>query len=348
MTNRIELSSQVYIPELHDPHFQIRRKLFAELAEIGDLLSKSPLQDELTEKLRHWHSHFFNSLHPELIETQFLDLLEGYLTEALTGEPLDEQTVLGSDGIAYGFMFLKIYQHQGASPYKERAPLSPLNDEVFTTCPHTVARHLVTWLKKKRPHFHPTKTEEEFRKLPPQVDSRIAQLVARRKEREQSRSQMRLNMQSVSLMASHSFETTLEKVGELKKQNHQNLAYLEQKDSAIKKTLEHLISDLTVGIKDLEKDIENLRDQQSRIDSQVHHLQMRDMQLKISILEVKAEIKKRDKRRMEACGLALAIVLGAGVGSFISEAVLTSLESKVAMAVLPKMNSAMLSFSVAI
>ncbi len=149
------------------------------LEEIGNLLSSSPLQDDLSQALRVWHREF--TLRGEAAASQFLDLLEQLLTNPITHEPLDDKSWLGSDGFAYGNQFLRVYHHHAPEEFKTRSPVSPQNPALFTKKPHTIVRFLVPWLKTLRLHFHPERTERLFQQLPRESGlSRIDRIVSTR------------------------------------------------------------------------------------------------------------------------------------------------------------------------
>lgn len=156
------------------------RKLQHELLDIGKQLDQSSFTDKTTLDLRDWHKRFVDALRSKNRDIQLLleeniAALQIILTDPLTATVIEDQVVLGSDGIIYGVKALKIREacllaesgdteklKEVIAPemiasfigldrdtrvqYSKRSPLNPLESTFFTTQPHTLISSLLTWL----------------------------------------------------------------------------------------------------------------------------------------------------------------------------------------------------------
>lgn len=129
----------------------LRRQLQVELTRIKDLLDGSLLGDEKTQQIRLWQERFFLSLRLNIdvqaIQDEFIGLLQEILVDPIAQVPLDEEAVLGSDGITYGGMSLTVYIHSVSEELRQRSPLNSQNPATFLSSPHPIVRHMIRWLR---------------------------------------------------------------------------------------------------------------------------------------------------------------------------------------------------------
>ncbi|MCX6991401.1 MAG: hypothetical protein NTX49_10150 [Chlamydiae bacterium] len=136
--------------------------------ELETALSNEALNDPLTEQLRGWHRDFIAALNIAVAqgngavgytEDRYKDLLARILRDPLTG-PFEEDVFLGSDGRTYNRITLYMFRNGVPERYRNRSPLDPLNEAVFTDQPHPIARHFVRWLNIRDNLFTDARTRE--------------------------------------------------------------------------------------------------------------------------------------------------------------------------------------------
>lgn len=147
----------------------LRRQLQAEINEIHELLNQSPLHDETSETIREWTKHFSLTLQHEgneqWILNQFTHFLQQILTDAITQGPLDHDSLLGSDGRAYGRMSLSVFLSTISEELRHRCPLDLNNPQPFTTTPHPIVSKMVTWLEQHGQLLHSAAIEKDYHQL---------------------------------------------------------------------------------------------------------------------------------------------------------------------------------------
>lgn len=159
------------VPEIYQPDLQIPRKLPAEIAQLEELFA-STLQDELTQVVQTWLARFkeaaqLRHVPPAQVLDQFLTLLEKILVIPGCNFPLDEEALLGSDGIVYSRKFLCLNRARSEAPYDVRSPFRPDDPRPLTAEPHEPIRAVVRWLKAHRPQFIAHAIEDQYAKLAP-------------------------------------------------------------------------------------------------------------------------------------------------------------------------------------
>ena len=153
-----------------------RRKIKAELAGIENQLTQSGWkdagwEDPMTADLLKWKKRFSESLSDSFAKTRdvaqirkdFVEQLQQLLCDPICLAPLDDDTVLGSDGRTYGSMSLSLYRHLTEEPYKQRSPFDKNNSSRLTTTPHQNVQYMIQWLKEQKaelPHQLRQQAEE--------------------------------------------------------------------------------------------------------------------------------------------------------------------------------------------
>lgn len=125
-------------------------------------LRNEAVNDPLTNLLREWHTDFIRALDiavrrgggaVEYTTNHYIELLGRILIDPVTGAPLEEEVFLGSDGRTYSRMTLYMFRNGVPVRYRNRSPLDPMNEAVFTAEPHPVAGTFVRWLSLRDPLF---------------------------------------------------------------------------------------------------------------------------------------------------------------------------------------------------
>jgi hypothetical protein len=141
---------------------QVKRYILTNLRELEELIRISGFVDALgnsdskTRQIRDWiefSSEQIRTLNdPDTVFQRCIDHLKRILTHDGTNAtiPLEPDTVLGSDGHAYGPRFLSIFQMTAPESIRNLSPLDYAEDPTpLTTRAHTVVRDTINWLSVK-------------------------------------------------------------------------------------------------------------------------------------------------------------------------------------------------------
>jgi hypothetical protein len=268
-----------------DPGGIERRKLRAELAQLGQLIEENRLYDWLTSSIANWHTAFSKALDehpdPEVVRKRFIPLLREKIlrdTTPLHHYPLDEETYFCSDRTWIGHKVLCCQMNQ-------------MGNVPFTVTPHPLARAMVRWSAKQGyPVTTPPESERlynalERQSLLPILPSENADpILAEIFKANQARAQ-RLQV--------------------LLKQREQLLVALQAEAAAFHKEVEKL----------RERNIE-LQSQLDNMGSQVDELTRATARLEIAINEVSASIAERNAKGAEGLGVAIGTIAICCVASF--------------------------------
>lgn len=134
---------------------RLRRKISGELHQIGELLGKSSeqlsklgLKDRMSTEISEWKKRFSQSLSrnhdTECVLQRYVEELLQLLRDPVC--PLDDQSVLGSDGRTYSQMTLTLFRQGTPEQFRNRSPSCPDDPTPFTTRPHEVVRYMLKWL----------------------------------------------------------------------------------------------------------------------------------------------------------------------------------------------------------
>jgi hypothetical protein len=181
------------------------RKLQYEMNEVHEIIERSGLHDEMTQRIRHWHEHFERALHSpynsEKVCSHYITLMQQLLTDPITQAPLDALSWLGSDGTTYGNLSLEVHKLTVADEFRGHSPLDPKNPAPFHVEAHPVVRHMIGWLQRHNALLYNEELERTYLELLPQANpdadrERIDRIVARqmsldRKEAERDHLQNR-------------------------------------------------------------------------------------------------------------------------------------------------------------
>lgn len=141
---------------------EIKRNIMRHVGELQESIRRSGFinpegeSDIKTNQIINWISASLESLwssdHPEIDWETCLNDLKNILTHDGTNHmiPLEADTVLGSDGHAYGSKLLAIYQMSVQESIRYLSPLRYREDPTpLTTRPHIVVRDTINWLYVK-------------------------------------------------------------------------------------------------------------------------------------------------------------------------------------------------------
>ena len=122
-------------------------------------------RDDLGDNISTWADRFENALKfydsktsnssLENLEKQFLENLTTLLEDPISGKPLDEKALLGSDGYTYNINSLQTYVEMAPAEYKNRSPINPENADLFTTVEQPLVRIALEYLASKGIHLTP-------------------------------------------------------------------------------------------------------------------------------------------------------------------------------------------------
>jgi len=162
------VSSSLLVPQVVRDT-TIRRIIPADLRELLAVINSTGSQDAMTENLRNWQQRFLTAFQKysdsAFVIKVFIGLLQEILLDPISHTPLDENAVLGSDGITYGSYSLALYIQSAPKELKHRSPLSPTNPASFFTIPHPVVPAFIKWLKKNNALQEPVELKQRYRML---------------------------------------------------------------------------------------------------------------------------------------------------------------------------------------
>jgi hypothetical protein len=129
----------------------LRRQIYAELAEIRDLLPR--YNDRLSQDIAVWHSNFDLSIHTnadeEPILQNYMRLLLEVLRDPISQRPLDENCLLGSDGYTYQRETLERFGEHSPAQLRNRSPLNVNDPTHLEVRAHPLVQHLLQWHRSR-------------------------------------------------------------------------------------------------------------------------------------------------------------------------------------------------------
>lgn len=152
---QVHTSFDRYVPPQlpSTPEFReiaVRRMCSHFICDLGRELLKYDLNDPLTQEIKNFHGLFLQALQLNKEDTQplferFIPILQQLLFDPF-GNPLEKESVLGSDGKTYGKMSLSVYYHKLPEHLREHPPLDFDAKPIFWTQPHPIASFLINRL----------------------------------------------------------------------------------------------------------------------------------------------------------------------------------------------------------
>ena len=137
-------------------HIQTNLREIKELINISGFVDASGNSDSKTREIRDWIEFSLKQIltlnDPDTVFQRCIEHLKRILTHDGTNAtiPLEPDTVLGSDGHAYGPRFLSIFQMTAPESIRNLSPLHYAEDPTpLTTRAHTVVRDTINWLRVK-------------------------------------------------------------------------------------------------------------------------------------------------------------------------------------------------------
>jgi len=343
-------------PSLYDPVVQLQRTFFQDIEWIGEILSATALQDELTKDLRLWHDKFkevmgLQTVDKEMVLKTKLDDLQKILVNPYEF-PLDEESMLGSDGFVYSRKFLCNHIYNTEPQYKQRSPIRLDDQTPFSVVPHEPARALVRWLKRYRPDFHSDLVEQVYNKIPidqiPLIPSgqiepketksnglnewlrRIRDERAERGHIADIRDRaLRGPQVSITAMFDRVF---VPRFSQLDKMVEDNDAELNQRLDAFEQCFHLFVEDLKeefnqidLEIETLDQDINWLQAQTKENGEGVESAKNDNIRLETSMKETEKAIKKRKKRWIKEVLVAVAAIGASAAASWAITAIINSM-----------------------
>ncbi len=324
------------VQEVHNPRFQIQRTLRKDVAEIGELLAKSQLDDKLTETIRTWYQNFEKALNLKNIDLgpvfdKYVDLLEEILIIPELKIPLDEDTVLGNDKKAYGYKYICLFLANETNPFKGRSPLNPEDPTPFTAEPHDVARFLVRWLKVYKQDFVNETIESDFQKLrkipiipgltksePVQAKPSLADTIKGIQERQKNRENRRqIRTTPIQTINENIDRAVKEAFTPLNNQVLENHAAKQNRLDNLEIAFEAAVVEIKKRQQQLDergdaidRDLKELQDQLNVIGENVESAKADNVRLQAGIKETEKAINEREKGGLKDL-LTIALIIGA-------------------------------------
>jgi hypothetical protein len=346
-------------PDLYHPILQLPRTFYKDVRWIGEILAASSLHDPLTEGIRIWHKEFTDAIQLKTIDkekvlNQFLDKLEKILIVPLCNFPLDEEAMLGSDGHTYGRKFLCVHRFKSESPFNQRSPLRPDDPTPLTAIPHEIARAMVCWLKRYRPHFSSELVEREYRQIPqdkmplfPEKPAKanplqeklqriVLEELARKQEHEQR--ERELSQQRGQLEALID-QVVFKRLTILQEQTA-------QKDAAMNGRLNHVEGQVQIAVavfkekydqiesnlNNLDHEIAGLKDQLKRVGEEIISAHTDNLRLQTGIKQTEKVIRDREKGALKEFFTGVAVMGACVLGAWAASVIIKSMGAATASA----------------
>lgn len=317
---------------LLNPLDSLRRRLPAEINAISQQLMSSGLKDGKSLEIATWRDNFRAALNimvknknPQMILDQFIHLMQMILEEQ------DENSVLGSDGFAYGKMNLAIKLNMFSPLYRKRSPSKPNDPTPLTTNAHPNVRYMIDWLKKHH-SWHPNKEiKEQYEQLEkqdsvPQISvepissnpllerlQRI-RIAAAQIAAEESQKKV-LQEQQYKAQINFYVGCYVQNVQAISNLSDGNLAHQNDQLDNAQQNFDNRINELNNQSQQLENDIAHLEQQNQQLNQDLAQLQgnisqaqKEEIQLQILINETKKEIKKNKNKWIKDVVIAAGIV----------------------------------------
>ena len=334
-------------PEIRDVANRIRRQLPGELETIQHYLTESSLHDETSELIRNWYQVFQGEFTATInLERQqgipadlegmlnrYLEMLADILIDQNSNQPYDEQTLLGSDGEAYGYRWYCIYLHHVDPAYRNRSPLSPEINTRFTVSPHVLIGQMVVWIRRFMPDFRSQLLEDQFNALPvipafPEPEtarSRARDIVARRRAEQAGiplgsldermraiaeRNHVQFVQQPQNARADEIVTQIRQEIfGRVQQLDsvdvqfaqmaNERLNGIEQREADQIQNIQNEIAQLDVEIEHLETDITEIDDQLNRTDVSLDQAKRARLELERSRKQLELEIARAKKKKKQ-------------------------------------------------
>jgi hypothetical protein len=363
---QIQKNDQIY-PQV--PVFltkeSLRRKTWADLLEINDVITQSGLSDPLTEQISLWSKEFGIALsktrNVDALLKSYIELMQEMLRDPITLAPLDDQAVLGSDQRTYGFMSLSLYLHSVEETYKSRSPSDPSNPASFTTKPHPVARHLVAWLIKHHAHVLSEELEASYKKMMADLQSHkvvqdkksddLDERIQRHRQRKIEREQTKQMLQQPVIEEISQWENSIaqliqgvaSRILEKKENNFQRqMTRLDELEQKKQKELKEYNDSIQPSIEKMEQDIRELEEKIQGLEGGIiksrrdlDEAKKTDQELQLAIDNTRKAIKKRNKSWINDLKTTVAIIGVCAIATFALQGVLVATSSTAQGALIP-------------
>lgn len=351
-----------------DKETNLRISLNADITTLKTQLRISGLKDALSIQLSNWANEFGKSLKCRdisLVKIRYIALLKEILVDPWQA-PLDEDSVLGSDGIVYGKKSLTLHINMVNEIFRSRSPIDPNNPAPFHIDQHRHVKPMIEWLKKHSSYAPSEEVEKKYQALletkgrrifilddipcsDPRKE-RIRRMINMQRERTFKEDADINKMKEESAKASENIKKTFKPVNErtdnFHKKTFENLNHFEanmKKDNAqfnqAAESLEEEISGLEKGSQKLDSDINESQAKLSEAEKESLYLEKR-------IIDAKIEIRKRRKKLLKKIITAAAIVGGCGLATWALHSGMLAIGSSVKAAVLPIANGAKIAISI--
>jgi hypothetical protein len=129
-----------------------RLKVLTELNQLKKELDTLYINypDALAKKIIDWVEHFKSACKVkdlEAVQSRFIAEMHQLLKDPIGGF-LDENALLGSDGLVYSSMSYGIFRATVPSELQNRSPSNPMLPSLFTVKPHRPVEVIIKWLRK--------------------------------------------------------------------------------------------------------------------------------------------------------------------------------------------------------
>lgn len=331
--SQLSLGSQIEVGKL-------RRILNAELGELGKILSSSGLSDEKTLLIKKWKEEFLSKLNQN-DEKSVLKKYIDYLKQILIGSvpclnevSLDEDSILGSDGITYGFKSYIVYLYSIPPAERKCSPTYRGDQTPFTFKPHPIVRHMFKWLEKHGESVHCEKTEKAYLNIDPEIVASLkSEAEASNDPEKNSLKQMMQRQLKVCKEINDvvfqekklrnnivgKFRNDLSEINRKEeidsKESLENLEESKRKYEVQVSQIHTHINEFRKGIEELEAESKDLKAKINNVGNGISEAEREDLKLRDLIVDMKIKIKKRNEAWLKAAVISVAIIGGCGLAT---------------------------------
>lgn len=338
------------------------RRVQSAVASLEEIVNRPKYEkDSMTESIRDWWRKFQKSLQSDpnvkRKELEYMILLAELLQNPLG--PLDEDSILGSDGYTYGRKQLCVHLNRARGEDRFRSPLDPLNPGSFTTTRHEIVCEMVIWLKRWLENFPYDRSDPAFSEIQrlvsneevdiayerlkgqnqipilPTVRSeaqrRIAQIKSKRdKEKlEEEQGEYASLLEEALILQKESaaqIEEQIRKTRRVFQEINEKIEALSQRDQERLVQIQSQVNVLKEEINALDQQNRELDARQQELGARITELQQDDINLQKDINEVRIAIKKRNQKWIKDVLIAVGTGMAGWGTTFLLQEILQGLQ----------------------
>lgn len=340
-----------YTEQVLNPLLQLPRTLRQDIQRFGDYLTPD-WNDEISNTLRIWQKNCakvmeLRRINHEEVLNSFLNQLERILVIPVLDIPLDEESMIGSDGRTYGKMFLCVHRFRTPEPFNLRSPIAGHDIRPFMTRPHEPVRQIVQWIKRYRPNFGAGQIQDEYRQLPvdkqhfPVISAKIQKIkldqFERKREAEIKRKEDDRALDNLNQMIDKVIVPQIAAIQQnVVEQQTRMLERLDRVDGNFRQEeqiLRNQFQQVDAAIQVLDKELVCLNQELNVTKDKIDETKHDNIRLQVAIKETEKAIKEREKGWFKELLMMVAVIGACWCGTWAAQAIAKAAGSAITPAI---------------